>query len=235
MKKRIFYLLAFMTLTLNAQEGYWTNYYIVVEPQNEEMVYKLMNDYFTANQPKDVTVTLYENHFNDHENNFTHAIGFSGSLEAMGNMYSNDGGAAWKLLLVQLNQHIKEGYSARMGTRQSHAGDLNQDYPVQKYFIVHAADGGTWDKAFTTYTKANIPAGMLNMTGNFTAGVSSDRENRWVVNGFKDFKTAMGGAGMLRTDAEKKANEKAWKTFLDTNGESHLVRSGLRVRIGQWK
>jgi len=235
MKKRFFYFLVFMACTLNAQESYWTNYHIVVEPQNEDMVYKLMNDYFTANQPQGVTVTLYENHFNDHENNFTHSVGFSGSLEAMGNMYSNDGGATWKLFLVQLNQHIKEGYSARMGTRKAHAGDLNQDYPVQKYFIVHAADGSTWDKALTTYMKANNPGGMLSMMGNFTAGVSSDRENRWVVNGFKDFKSAIGGAGVLRSEAEKKANGKAWQTFLDNNGESHLVRSGLRVRVGQWK
>jgi len=235
MKKRFFYLLLFMAFTLSAQEGYWTNYHIVVEPQNEEVVYNLMNDYFTANQPEGVTVTLYENHFNDHENNFTHSIGFSGSLDAMGNMYSSDGGASWKLFLVQLNQHIKEGYSSRMGTRQSHVGDLNQDYPIQKYFIVHAEDGGAWDKAFTAYSKANIPAGMLNMSGNFTAGVSSDGENRWVVNGFKDFKTAMGGAGILRSDAQKKANGKAWQTFRDNNGKSHLIRSGLRVRVGQWK
>ena len=235
MKKVFFGLLVCMACTLSAQEGYRTSYYVVVESQNEEMVYKLMNDYFSANQPEGVTVTLWENHFNDHGNNFTHSINFSGSLEAMGNMYANDGGAAWKLLLVQLNQHIKEGYGSRMGTRKGQTGDLDQEYPVQKYFIVHADDGGTWDDAYNTYFKANTPAGMLNMMGNFTSGVSSDGENRWVINGFKDFKSAIGGASSLRTDAQNEANDKAWRTFLDTNGESHLVRSGLRVRMGQWK
>jgi hypothetical protein len=235
MKKRFFYLFALMAITLSAQESYWTNYHVVIEPQNEATVYKLMNDYFTANQPEGITVTLYENHFNDHEHNFTHAIGFSGSLDAMGNFYGGNGGDTWKLFLVQLNQHIKEGYSSRMGTRKFHAGDLSQDYPVQKYFIVHADDGGVWDKAFETYMKGNIAPGMMSMMGNFTAGASPNRENRWVVNGFKDFKSAMGGAGYLRSDAANKANEKAWQTFLDNNGESHLVRSGLRVRVGQWK
>ncbi len=86
-----------------------------------------------------------------------------------------------------------------------------------------------------TYENGNHPEGMLNMMGNFTSGVSSDGENRWVINGFKDFKSAIGGANHLRTDTENAANEKAWRTFLDTNGESHLVRSGLRVRVGQWK
>lgn len=234
MKKLLLSLLVFTTFTISAQEAYWTNYYVVVEPQNVDMVYKLLDDYFSANKTEGVSVTLYENHFNDPGNNFTHSIGFSGSLEAMGNMYSKDGGAAWRLLLVQLNQHIKEGYGSRMGTRMSHTGDLSQDYPVQKYFIVHADDGAKWDEAFNKYAKANIPSGVLNMMGNFTSGVSSDGENRWVINGFKDFKSAIGGASTMRTDAEKAANAEAWKEFLDTNGESHLVRSGLRVRMGQW-
>ncbi len=234
MKKVFFGLLVFMACSISAQELYWTNYHVVVEPQNVDMFYKLLDDYFTANKPEGVTVTLYENHFNDAGNNFTHSIGFSGSLDAMGDMYARDGGAAWKLLLVQLNQHIKDGHAARMGTRKTHNGDLNEDYPVQKYFIVHVDDGETWEKAYNKYASANIPAGMLNMMGNFTAGVSPKGENRWVLNGFKDFKSAIGGANAMRTDAERAANAKAWKEFLDTNGESHLVRSGLRVRMGQW-
>jgi len=233
MKKVFFCLLVFMSCTLSAQEGYWTNYYVVVEPQNVETFYRLTNDYFTANKTEGVTVTLYENHFKDPGNNFTHSIGFSGSLDAMGNMYTNFGGAAWDLYLVKLNQHIKKSFGARMGTRKSHMGDLDQDYPVQKYFIVHADDGGTWDDAYNTY-KANTPAGVLNMMGNFTSGVSSKGENRWVINGFKDFKSAMGGANLLRTDAQKADNAKAWQKFMDDNGESHLVRSGLRIRMGQW-
>ena len=234
MKKVFFCLLVFMTCTLSAQEGYWTSYYVVVEPQNVETFYKLTNDYFTANKTEGVTVTLWENHFNDHGNNFTHSINFSGSLDAMGNMYAKFSGDTWDLYLVKLNQHIKEGYGARMGTRKSHMGDMSQEYPVQKYFIVHADDGGTWDDAYNTY-KANTPAGMLNMMGNFTSGISTKGENRWVLNGFKDFKSAMGGANHLRTDAENAANAKAWQKFLDDNGESHLVRSGLRIRVGEWK
>ncbi|HMB64139.1 MAG TPA: hypothetical protein VKN36_13750 [Eudoraea sp.] len=235
MKKLLFCLLLFSACVLHAQEAYWTNYQIVVPPDEVETVYNLMNDYFSANTPQGVTVSLWENHFNDHGNNFTHSVGFSGSLEDMGNFYTADGGAAWKLFLVQLNQHIAKGYSARMGTIAMVHGDTSLDYPVQKYFIVHADDGAVWDKAYAKYSKENLPAGTMNSMGDFTSGVSADRENRWVINGFKDFKAAIGGANAMRSDAEKSANEKAWKTFLDTNGESHLVRSGTRVRVGQWK
>jgi hypothetical protein len=235
MKNVFFGLLFFMTFSISAQEDYWTNYYVVVEPQNVDMFYKLVDDYFTANKSTGVTVSLYENHFNDNSNNFTHSIGFSGSLDALGNMYANDSGDTWKLFLVQLNQHIKEGHSARMGTRLAHKGDLSLDYPIQKYFIVHVEDGEIWDKAYTKYINVNLPGDMLNMMGNFTSGVSPDGENRWVINGFKDFKSAMGGADAMRTDAQKASNKKAWKEFSDTNGESRLVRSGLRVRLGYWK
>lgn len=234
MKKLFYCLLFFATCALTAQEAYWTQYYVVVEPQEVGTVYKLMNDYFTANPAEGVTVSLWENHFNDADNNFTHSIGFSGSLEALGNMYAADGGAAWSLFLTQLNQHIKDGHSARMGTRTAHQGDLNQDFPVQRYYIVHAEDGQKWNAAYMKVLKANTPGSMLGMMGNFTSGVSPEGENRWVIQGYKDFKSAIGGPSAMRTAAENTAADKVWDTFLETNGESHLIRSGLRVRMGQW-
>ncbi|MBT8321709.1 MAG: hypothetical protein KJO90_08605, partial [Eudoraea sp.] len=76
--------------------------------------------------------------------------------------------------------------------------------------------------------------GITVAMGGFTSGHSPDGENRWVIQAYKDFKSAMGGANSLRTEAEKKANEKAWKEFTDTNGGVDLVRSGLRIRLGRW-
>ncbi len=235
MKKLFFCALFFMAFAIYAQEGYWTSYQFIVEPAEVETVYNLTNEYYSANQPEGVTVSLWENHFNDNANNFTHAIIFSGSLDDLGNMYGQDGGAAWQLFLVKLNQHIKDGHSSRMGTRLGHQGDLSQDFPVQRYYIVHSEDGGKWNEAYMKMLKSNTPDGMLGMMGNFTSGVSPDGENRWVIQGFKDFKSAIGGASAMRTDAENAAADKAWSTFLETNGESHLVRSGLRVRLGQWQ
>ncbi len=234
MKKAIFSLLILLTFSVNAQESYWSNYSVVVETQNQDMFYKLIDDYFTANKPEGVTVTLFENHFHDAANNYTHVLGFSGSLDALGNMYARDGGDAWRLFLVKLNQHIKEGSGSLSGTSLSHWGDLNEDFPIQKLFVVHAEDGATWDKAYAKYREANTPAGMLGLMGNITAGVSPEGENRWVLNGFKDFKSALGGAEAMRSDAQKAANTKAWKEFMATDGGSHLIRSSLRVRIGKW-
>jgi len=224
-----------MAFVLKAQEAYWTNYTVVVAPEKVTTVYNLINDYYTANPQEGVTVSFWENHFNDHGNNSTHALIFSGSLDAMGKMYSQDGGTAWKLFLVQLNQQVEEGYSSNMGTRLSHNGDLAQDYPVQNYLIVHADNGAAFDEALSKLQKANTPEGTLNMMGTITSGRSPEGENRWVINGFKDFKGAIGGANAMRSPAEKTARTKSWKEFLDTKGESRVVRSGTRVRMGQWK
>jgi len=237
MKKLFFSLLVIMACAVNAQDIYWTNYQVVVAPDDEGAVYNLVNDYFTANQPEGVTVTLWENHFRDHGNNSTHSLGFSGSLDAMGKAYGQSSDT-WRLFLVQLNQHTEAGYSARMGTIKASSGDSGDldQYPVQKYFVVHAEDGATWNKAFNKHLKVEATTtGMMTMMGNFTSGVSPEGENRWVIQGFKDFKGAIGGASTFRTPAEQAARDKSWKVFLDTNGESHLVRSGTRVRLGQWK
>ena len=66
-----------MTFAINAQEAYWTNSYGAVEPTNVDIIYTLMDDYFKTNKTQGVTVGLYENH----------SIGFSGAMEALGNIY----------------------------------------------------------------------------------------------------------------------------------------------------
>ena len=72
------------------------------------------------------------------------------------------------------------------------------------------------------------------MMGGYSVGHGPDGVNFWVINGFKDFKTAMGGAGLLRTDAEKEAASKAWDEHRENGGDVKLVRSGLRILLKSW-
>ena len=87
MKKLILIAFFFIAISVNAQQSYWTYYNFTVEPQNEAAVLKLVEDYFKEHKPDGVTVRFFENHFHDGGNNYTHSIGFSGSLDAMGNQY----------------------------------------------------------------------------------------------------------------------------------------------------
>ncbi len=234
MKKFIVYLLFLTAISINAQESYFTIYNFSVEPQNEATVYQLVDDYYSANKAEGVAVSLYENHFNDSGNNFTHGLVFAGSFDAVGNMYSGGNNDTWNLFLTKLNQHIKEGFSSAMGTSIASFGDSSISHPAQRYIMLHVEDGDAFDAAYKAFNSKHNPEGRISMMGNITAGQSPNGENRWVINGFKDFKAAIGGADKLLTEQALAERDKGWDEFRATHGGVKLVRTGLRVLLGQW-
>ncbi len=233
MKKLITCLLLFTVFAISAQESYWTNYTFIVEPKNETVVFTLIDDYFKEHKTEGVTVSLYTNHFHDSENSATHMISFSGSLDALGGMYGV-GGDAWNLFRVRLDNHIKDGSGAGMGTMKKFYGDTDGDYPIQRYYILDVEDAAAFESALTKFNTDHKPEGRFVTMGNFTSGVSPEGENHWVIVGFKDFKGAIGGASAGLSTSQRAARDAGWKTFQDNNGEVRMVRSGLRVRLGQW-
>jgi len=234
MKKLITCLLLLTVFTISAQQSYWTNYTFIVEPENESVVFKLIDDYFKEHKTEGVTVSLYANHFHDEENTATHMIVFAGSLDALGAMYANDGGDAWDLLGARLDHHIKDGSGARMGTLKKSYGDSDGDFPIQKYFLLDIEDYDAFEASYAKFNTDQKPVGRSVLMGNFTSGVSSEGENHWVIVGFKDFKGAIGGASAGLSDKQRDSRKTDWKAFQDSNGGVRMIRSGLRVRLGQW-
>jgi len=58
-----------------------------------------------------------------------------------------------------------------------------------------------------------------------------------VVLGFKDFKSALGGATKMLSGAALDARNKAWDEYmasLDSHGGVKLVSTGLRILLGEW-
>ena len=86
----IFTLFILTTLSLKAQEYYWTSYSFNVEAEDVEIVSKLINDYFSSPNSKadGVSVYLFENHFHDSSLSSSHELVFAGTYDAMGNQYS---------------------------------------------------------------------------------------------------------------------------------------------------
>lgn len=234
MKNIFFYLLLLSALTLTAQESYFTIYNFTAEPQETETIYRLVDDYYSKNKTQGVTVSLYENHFNDSGNNFSHSIVFSGSFDAIGNMYSGGNNDSWNLFITKINQHIKEGFSSAMGTTIASYGDTSTKHPVQRYIILNVDDANAFDEAYKAFNSKTNPNGRVTIMGNISAGQSPNGENRWVINGFKDFKAAIGGADKLMNDKEQAERSKGWDEFRANSGEVKLVRTGLRVLLGQW-
>ena len=222
-----------MTISLSAQNSYFTIYNFTADNEDVGTVYNLMDGYFSKNKVEGVTVTLYENHFNDSENNSTHSVVFAGTSDALGSMYSGDQSAEWNLFIARVNMHT-EGFSSAMGRTIAAYGDASTPHPIQKYFLLDVEDGSAYTAAYEAYSSKHNPEGRITAMGNISAGRSSDGANRWVVNSFKDFKSAMEGASSLRTDAENEASGQAWQAKREAQGEVRLVRSGLRIQLGQW-
>ena len=234
MRKLILISTLFLGLISSAQDIYFTIYNFTVESQNVSTVFTLFDDYFSKNKNEGVTVSLYENHFNDSGNNFTHSVVFAGSLDALGGMYSGGNNDTWNLFITRINQHMKEGFSSASGRQISSHGDASGEFRFQRYYLLDVDDMSKFESAHKKYIENTLPDGMTNAMGNISIGRGPEGASVWIISSFKDFKTALGGAYILRTEAEREANSKAWKERMENQGEVSLVRSGLRILLKSW-
>lgn len=232
MKKIIFAFAMFIAFSVSAQDSYYTVYTFVVEPQNQATVYNLVEDYYSKNKPEGVFVRLFEIHFSGGD--ATHSIVFSGSQEALGNMYGGGPNDSFSLFLTRLNQHIKDGSGSAMGRNISLVGETNVRYRAQRMYFLDVKDTEAFDAAHKKFHSAHNPAGVLVNMGAPSVGMGTGNYNRWVMVGFKDMKTAIGGVNKLLDGDALKAREKAREELRASNGGAELKGSGLRLLLGAW-
>jgi hypothetical protein len=233
MKTIILSLLLLTSLNLLAQENYWTDYAFNVEVEDEEIVTKLTNDYFSSPNSKaeGVTVFLFENHFKDSSNNPSHTIVFTGTLDAMGKQYSQGDNLSWDLFLTKLNRYTKS-YSSAAGRSLISFG-VAGSYPVQNVYILKVKNGPKFASAWENYnTKAN-PEDRKVSFGQFNLGRSTNGETHYVLSEVNSFKDAF-RMGEFR-DRISSAKNTAWNKFLEEfDGNAAMVRTFTRTVIGKW-
>lgn len=236
MKKLILTSLLLVTFTISAQDFYWTYYNFNVEPENEATVLKLVEDYFKEHKNDGVTVRFFENHFKDADNNYSHSIGFSGSLDAMGNQYSGAQSDSWDLFLTRVNQHIKGSFSSSMGKGVATYGaaEANGVWPIQHYLYIKVSNNEAFQTAREKYFSSFKSDVRLTVLGSVNSGRSPHGETHMVIQGYKDFKSAMAGVDALLTPDQVEARRKAWKEFIETNGGVEVIRNGTRILLGKW-
>ncbi|MGB5229795.1 MAG: hypothetical protein WBN55_16120 [Eudoraea sp.] len=236
MKNLVLYLFLFAAFSANAQDFYWTYYNFSVEPKDEAAVLKLVEDYFKEHKKDGVTVRFFENHFNDSDNNYTHSIGFSGSLEAMGAQYSGQQNDTWDLFLTRVNQHIKGSFSSSMGKGIATYGatEASAVWPIQHYLYIKVSDNDAFQTAREKYFSKFKSDVRLTVLGSVNSGRSPHGETHMVIQGYKDFKSAMAGIDALLSPDQVEARRKAWKEFGETNGGVELIRNGTRILLGKW-
>ena len=227
MKKTILLLLLISTLSFG-QTRYWTSYNVIIEPENVEAVYNLFDDYFKSNPTSEnVNAYMYENHFRDNGNNYTHSFIWAGGLDGMGAQYAPKANNDWELLLTKANQLIKETHSATMGNTVVNQGE---NKPIQRYFYLNVEDPEKYLMAFKKSLKFRSKERQI-LLGGFSAGRSPDGETHWVIVGFDDMKSAMDTGSYRRSNPEA---QKSWDEYRKNRGNSRLVRSGLRLLMGSW-
>jgi len=217
------------------QIGYWTAYNFNVKPGSEETVVNLFNQYFGNNDlPEGITITLFENHFKDAEWNFSHQVLFNGSLDAMALQYSAVPTEKWLLFREKISRHT-ESHNSFMGEIDAAfaSGDPSE-FPIQRIYALDVNDYGKWISAYQKFNSKYNNPDRLTFAGNFTAGQKYEDGNAWIVNGFKDFKGALGGYFKLPSKYSDEELQKAYADRMKNGGERKLVRGFLRIMLATY-
>jgi|TARA_B110000977_G_C11071045_1_gene489554 hypothetical protein len=232
MKKLILSILLLTSLNLAAQEYYWTTYSFDVEAEDEEIVTKLTNDYFSSPNSKveGVTVFLFENHFNDSSNNSSHTLAFTGTLDAMGKQYSQGDNLSWDLYISKMSRHLKS-HSSAAGRSLISIG-VPGTHPIQNLYILKVKNESKFASAWKNYNSKFSPKDRRVTLGKFSLGRSSDGETHYVLSGVNSFEDAF-NPGKYRDSNSSAKN--AWSKFVEEFDENaQMIRTQTRVMIGKW-
>jgi hypothetical protein len=233
--KKVLLLLLLSTSISYGQLGYWTAYNFNVKPGSEETVLNLFNQYFGSNDlPKGITVTLFENHFRDAEWNFSHQVLFNGSLDAMADQYSGLPSDKWLLFLEKVNRHTISHNSFMGEIDAAFASGDPSEFPIQRIYSLNVNDYGKWISSYEKLNSKYNKPDRLTFAGNFSAGHKYENGNAWVVNGFRDFKGAIGGHTKLPSKYSKQEHQKAYADFRENNGGVKPVRGFLRIMLATY-
>ncbi|MDA9322949.1 hypothetical protein N9Q55_02660 [Flavobacteriaceae bacterium] len=233
MKKLLLLLFAIVfSSSLFAQEYYWTTYSFDVEAEDEEIVTKLFNDYFSAANSKaeGVSTFLFENHFIDSANHASHTVAFTGTLDAMGKQYSRGENISWELFTTKLSRYITH-HSAASGRSLISYG-IPGSHSIQNLYILKVKNAAKFASAWEEYNSKFSPKDRRVTLGRFSLGRSSDGETHYVLSGVDSFEDAF-NPGKYRESNSSAKN--AWSKFVEEFEENaQMIRTQTRVMIGKW-
>ena len=184
MKKILSFILIFWISFTYSQT--WSAYGIKVAPENEEIVVKIIDDYFTNNKIEGVTVSLYSIMFTAADLDFTHEVIFSGEGEAMAKLYEPGfQDTAWQLFSSKISNFADNVFSGQ-GWRNFNFGDTN---PFQLVITFK----GNWEEinkwmAMENKLNEKYPKDFRSFAaGGINVGGPSNEASHWMVTGWKTY------------------------------------------------
>ena len=238
MKKLYFFSLFLVSSFIFSQNNYWTSYNFSVDGKDAETIVSLMDSYFKDNLPEGVSVILYENHFRDTRNQYTHQLIWSGPLKDLSDTYKSlNMSQQWQLMASRLSPHIESFHSASAGTNEissSVQGAKISDYPFQRLIELEVENQSKFFADMNEYQKKYNPTDRFFASGRINMGNNDDDGNVWMLLCYKNLRDAFGGPSKMKGKYSESERRKGWQAYRKNSVETDFRVSTMRIMLKSW-
>ena len=238
--KKTFILLTFLfansiySQTKVTTDEHWSAYAISVQPQNEETVFNIIDEYFSEHNLDDIRVMLFSILFADQSMvEATHEIVFVGNSDSMSKFYSPmNFTTEWNLFSSKISNFIDKTVWALNGRGLASTGPDPTDvvYPYEQ--ILNWGPERDIQKFRKAWVELNKKHERTDRSAVIFTITSSADHKCGVVLRYPSYKA------MLTSNAEYAKNnpswQKDWQTYLKENGGGQITRNFSRILLKEW-
>ena len=238
--KKTFILLTFLfansiySQTKVTTDEHWSAYAISVQPQNEETVFNIIDEYFSEHNLDDIRVMLFSILFADQSMvEATHEIVFVGNSDSMSKFYSPmNFTTEWNLFSSKISNFIDKTVWALNGRGLASTGPDPTEvvYPYEQ--ILNWGPERDIQKFRKAWVELNKKHERTDRSAVIFTITSSADHKCGVVLRYPSYKA------MLTSNAEYAKNnpswQKDWQTYLKENGGGQITRNFSRILLKEW-
>tara|TARA_B100000282_G_C31597663_1_gene428659 strand:+ start:55 stop:774 length:720 start_codon:yes stop_codon:yes gene_type:complete len=215
-------------------DEHWSAYAISVQPQNEETVFNIIDEYFSEHKLDDIRVMLFSILFADQSMvEATHEIVFVGNSDSMSKFYSPmNFTTEWNLFSSKISNFIDKTVWALNGRGLASTGPDPTDvvYPYEQ--ILNWGPERDIQKFRKAWVELNKKHERTDRSAVIFTITSSADHKCGVVLRYPSYKA------MLTSNAEYAKNnpswQKDWQTYLKENGGGQITRNFSRILLKEW-
>tara|TARA_B000000565_G_scaffold133521_1_gene101087 strand:+ start:51 stop:770 length:720 start_codon:yes stop_codon:yes gene_type:complete len=215
-------------------DEHWSAYAISVQPQNEETVFNIIDEYFSEHKLDDIRVMLFSILFADQSMvEATHEIVFVGNSDAMSKFYSPmNFTTEWNLFSSKISNFIDKTVWALNGRGLASTGPDPTEivYPYEQ--ILNWGPERDIQKFRKAWVELNKKHERTDRSAVIFTITSSADHKCGVVLRYPSYKA------MLTSNAEYAKNnpswQKDWQTYLKENGGGQITRNFSRILLKEW-
>ena len=215
-------------------DEHWSAYAISVQPQNEETVFNIIDEYFSEHKLDDIRVMLFSILFADQSMvEATHEIVFVGNSDSMSKFYSPmNFTTEWNLFSSKISNFIDKTVWALNGRGLASTGPDPTEivYPYEQ--ILNWGPERDIQKFRKAWVELNKKHERTDRSAVIFTITSSADHKCGVVLRCPSYKA------MLTSNAEYAKNnpswQKDWQTYLKENGGGQITRNFSRILLKEW-